>query len=165
MIGMNGYVRMYSKGRRKSVYVFLGSEDSATNKGELKRLNVSRVLVVGSFLNEHFPEDFEYKVLKVQDSLEQDLMRFFDEAIEFIDKSDGQSRCLVHCAAGISRSSAITVACLLHHHPEWTVSEALAFARTKRPRVHPNSNFMRQLHTYQETIVARNAGTSRKDSS
>ncbi len=37
----------------------------------------------------------------------------------------------------------------------WKLGEALEFVKSKRPCVNPNSNFLKQLETYQGILEAR----------
>ena len=58
----------------------------------------------------------------------------------------------MHCEAGISRSGTIVVAYLMRKN-KWSREEALAYARTKRPKYHPNKGFMQQLLEYEEELA------------
>jgi len=58
---------------------------------------------------------------------------------------------LVHCAAGVSRSGAIVTAYVMHHK-KIPFEQALAFVKSSRPIVEPNSAFKSQLKKYQEEL-------------
>lgn len=45
-----------------------------------------------------------------------DLSQYFDEAIQFIDRSLKDTNILVHCMAGVSRSVTFVLAYLMKHH-------------------------------------------------
>jgi hypothetical protein len=58
---------------------------------------------------------------------------------------------LVHCAAGVSRSGMVVIA----YHMKlngWTVGEAAAFVKQKRPVTNPNPSFMEGLVEYQKFL-------------
>ena len=55
---------------------------------------------------------------------------------------------LVHCAAGISRSSSTVIAYLMKKFG-WTYVKAYGFVRGKRPVISPNNGFIRQLRNYE----------------
>lgn len=52
----------------------------------------------------------------------------------------GAAEChlLVHCHAGVSRSTAATALILAQHHPEWPASDVLDAISRVRPRAWPN---------------------------
>ena len=57
----------------------------------------------------------------------------------------------VHCLAGMNRSGMVVTAYLMHEH-NWSVEQALAFARTKRPQIQPNYAMMRFLGQWETTL-------------
>ena len=60
-------------------------------------------------------------------------------------------RVYVHCQQGVSRSGLVVTAFLMAEHG-WTVEEALAFARSKRPGVRPNPVFMPLLLEWEAAL-------------
>jgi len=58
--------------------------------------------------------------------------------------SDHQGCVLVHCMAGISRSSTIVIAYLIVRRG-WSFEKAYEHVRTARPTIRPNDGFMQQL--------------------
>lgn len=60
-----------------------------------------------------YPKDFKYKVIDVADQSQVNLLRHFPAAIGFIKEGMGKGGVLVHCYAGVSRSSAIVIAYLM----------------------------------------------------
>ena len=76
-----------------------------------------------------------------------DMTPFFDKAYEFIAAGLNKGNVLVHCAAGISRSSTLTLVYLMRARNE-NMDTALAFLRTKRPICTPNFGFQKQLKEY-----------------
>ena len=98
-----------------------------------------------------------YHRLPIADSLDQDLVPFFPNALEFIRQGELlKQKTLVHCNAGVSRSGAIIVAWLMSttfNHiddPQTRYTEALRYAKSKRPKITPNSHFATTLksHTF-----------------
>ncbi|NWX49834.1 DS22A phosphatase, partial [Steatornis caripensis] len=77
----------------------------------------------------------------------------FKECIKFIHECRlGGGSCLVHCLAGVSRSTTILVAYLM------TVTElgwegCLAATKAARSYVGPNLGFQQQLQEYEETLL------------
>ncbi|KAF8326925.1 protein-tyrosine phosphatase-like protein [Amanita rubescens] len=73
---------------------------------------------------------------------------------------DPNSRVLVHCVEGISRSVSVVAAYLMAHFG-WTPTEALKFIKNKRRVAEPNFGFVQQLHEY----ARDKAGQDRVDAS
>jgi hypothetical protein len=57
---------------------------------------------------------------------------------------------LIHCAAGVSRSGMVDVACQMQLH-HLTRDAALELVRSKRPQTNPNANFMAGLAQFEAT--------------
>ncbi|KAF8513786.1 protein-tyrosine phosphatase-like protein, partial [Gautieria morchelliformis] len=101
-----------------------------------------------------FPEHFRYLVLDVEDSEEQNLIRLFPGAKQFIDeaiKSGG--RVLVHCNGGISLSPAFVVMFVMEHH-NLGHEEALHMVQNRRYCISPNGGFMTQIKEYESIYRA-----------
>lgn len=64
------------------------------------------------------------------------------------------SRVLVHCKMGVSRSGSTVIAYAMKEYG-WSLERALGHVRERRPIVHPNPGFMRQLELYQGMLDAR----------
>ncbi|CAF4410453.1 unnamed protein product, partial [Adineta steineri] len=60
--------------------------------------------------------------------------------------------CLVHCAAGISRSATIVLAYLMKYHHN-TLKDAYTFLHDKRPQISPNKGFLLQLIRYENELI------------
>jgi predicted protein tyrosine phosphatase len=100
-----------------------------------------------------FPRDFEYLVLPLEDVHDQDIRSHFDKTFNFISKArkKDKGRVLVHCAAGISRSSTIIIAYLMREYA-LSLEDALVMTRNARPFVQPNDGFFQQLRDYEEYL-------------
>uniref|UniRef100_A0A8D2DVB7 Tyrosine specific protein phosphatases domain-containing protein n=1 Tax=Sciurus vulgaris TaxID=55149 RepID=A0A8D2DVB7_SCIVU len=57
---------------------------------------------------------------------------------------------LVHCNAGVSRAAAIVIGFLMNSE-EISFTSAFTMVKNARPSICPNSGFMEQLRTYQES--------------
>lgn len=62
--------------------LYIGSMLESSNKTKLKELNITHILVCGNFLQIHFPSEFKYKQVKVNDFINENIEKYFDECIE-----------------------------------------------------------------------------------
>ncbi|XP_027018081.1 protein phosphatase Slingshot homolog 3 isoform X2 [Tachysurus fulvidraco] len=135
-------------------YLYLGSEWNAANFEELQKNNVGYILNVTMEIDNFFPEAFTYMNIRVYDVESTDLLSYWNNTYRFINEArkNGQS-ILVHCKMGVSRSASTVIAFLMKQQG-WTLEEALNHVRERRPIVHPNDGFYRQLHTYSGILSA-----------
>lgn len=93
--------------------------DVAEDEELLDSLSVTHVLNACSFFREGnpFPGRFSYLNLQMLDTPEYDMRQDLKQAIDFIDSSARDSgRCLVHCNAGVSRSTSLVIGYLICRH-------------------------------------------------
>lgn len=96
--------------------------------------------------DQEYYQDFriKFKGLELDDICTENIARYFDEAIEFIDDAMASGgKVLVHCLAGISRSATITIAYLMERH-SMTIEDAIKTVKQNR-RIYPNEGFLKQL--------------------
>ncbi|XP_065601514.1 dual specificity protein phosphatase 22-A-like isoform X2 [Cyrtonyx montezumae] len=104
-----------------------------------------------------------YLCISASDSSSQNLMQHFKESIKFIHECRLRGGgCLVHCLAGVSRSSTILVAYLM------TVTElgwerCLAATKAVRSYASPNFGFQQQLQEYEQTLLKEYRAWIRRD--
>jgi protein-tyrosine phosphatase len=132
--------------------IYLGNEESALNKQELKSLGIRKVLTVMSAFGNHYNKnEFVHKSIEVEDAYDTNLIKYFKECLLFM---DGYDKVFVHCAAGMSRSATVVIAYLMWKK-QMLLNEAINFVKKKRPIISPNLNFMRQLQTFQELLIKK----------
>jgi len=134
--------------------IYISGLDGACETECLKELGVTHVLNLlgwgayrpdmGGRNEAYAPDDFVYKVIYSHDVPEENLGRFFPETSKFIDEGRKTGGVLVHCYAGISRSSSCICAYLMEYKA-MTLVDALNLVRTGRPIANPNTGFMIQL--------------------
>ncbi|KAG7459844.1 hypothetical protein MATL_G00215010 [Megalops atlanticus] len=131
-------------------HLYLGAEtdvtqDCLSSQGISYVLSVSRCCPQPAFL----PQS-QYFRIPIDDSLRDELLPWIPEALQFIDgaRSLGCS-VLVHCAAGVSRSPALTVAYVMYRLG-LDLDDAYRFVKERRPSISPNFNFLGQLQSFQD---------------
>lgn len=84
---------------------------------------------------------------------------YFDRCADRIKMNrDGGGRTLVHCMAGVSRSSSICIAYLMKHE-RMSLKDAYAFVKARRPIIRPNPGFFRQLIEYEKQLFGKSTVT------
>ncbi|KAJ3558901.1 hypothetical protein NM688_g653 [Phlebia brevispora] len=101
-----------------------------------------------------FPDQFVYMVLDVEDNEEQNLIRIYPQANQFIEQAIAQNgRVLVHCNGGISLSPAFVVMYVMQHlRLSW--EDALHLVQNRRYCISPNGGFLTQIKEYESIYKA-----------
>ncbi|CAG9313684.1 unnamed protein product [Blepharisma stoltei] len=125
--------------------LYLGCMRAAECEELLRAHNIKYIVQA---LESQYTERFDwitYHFVEIWDNPYQDLAKHLPSALQFIHQhlSAGEN-VLVHCAAGISRSSSIVIAYLMGKH---LIDFYQAFDRvsSKRSCVSPNFGFRKQL--------------------
>jgi len=146
--------------------LYVGNEAAARKKEILEQDGITNVLVVGNQLQQHFPGDFVYKEIDINDSPDTNISAYFEDCYGFIEDCIQKcGRVFVHCHLGISRSSTIAIAYLMR---KYRFDYELAYKKVKDAHIdtQPNSGFVSQLRKYQEilNIPARTQDPNRRKS-
>lgn len=120
--------------------------DVAQDLGQLRHLCVTHILNCCSFFSDDpFPAEFEYKNLYMMDTPEYDMLQDLEQAIKFIDSAkQSGGRCLVHCNAGVSRSTSLVIGYLIQKSG-MSFDRAFQTVHDVYPKLGPNEGFVRQL--------------------
>ena len=87
----------------------------------------------------------EYHYVRVNDLPDNNIAEHLPEAIRFIDQRLAQGKAvLVHCAAGISRSSAVLISYFMTRD-RLDFDQARAYVKSRRRCISPNEGFKTQL--------------------
>lgn len=142
-------------------FMAIGSQATAQDLNFLNRENITHVLNLTAC--DFKPEVFTSRIcmqIKLNDSPAQDILSHIPAAVAFIQSArDCGGRILIHCLAGISRSSAIAIAYIMWHGHH-TFPEAYDIVRTHRPCASPNLNFMGQLTMFGKCLCFNASTTS-----
>lgn len=124
--------------------LFLGSQD-AVDVEVLKQHNIRAILSVGIPCPVNLPDEFVVKFIPCLDVPETDFWPVLEESISFICSCvDKRRPVLVHCNAGVSRSSTIVIGYLIKEG-SMSFEEAFNAVKSKRPSIQPNAGFMKFL--------------------
>ncbi|KAH7920385.1 phosphatases II [Leucogyrophana mollusca] len=135
--------------------LYLSDLFTARDEAQLARLGITHVVSV----IEHAPPfapAVETLHVAIADVPEADLLQHLENTTKFIAQalaSNLDSKVLVHCFQGISRSATVICAYLVATTP-MSPTQAIAFVQAKRGIVAPNVGFKRQLAIYGKQFEA-----------
>ncbi|XP_061077722.1 dual specificity protein phosphatase 22-A [Conger conger] len=133
--------------------LYLGNIRDSENKDSLSKNGITHILSVYNNANPVL-EDKTYLCIHAADSSSQNLSQHFKECIRFIHESRlNGGGCLVHCLAGVSRSTTVVVAYLMSV-TSYGWEECLSAVKAVRSFVGPNFGFQQQLQEFQMTRVS-----------
>ncbi|XP_078045145.1 dual specificity protein phosphatase MPK-4 isoform X2 [Augochlora pura] len=134
--------------------LYLGNLSAATDIEWLRETKINYILTVDSCpIPRQIPEllsDLTVKYIQITDMPREDLLTHFGESYEFINHAlESNSRILVHCYLGISRSATLVIAYLMKKYKK-SYCDAFEVVREKRPVIGPNRGFVAQLKLYED---------------
>ena len=136
--------------------VYIGSQNAAFNHEGLNECKITHILNVATGIKNAFPEQYNYLNIELLDVPETNISKVFTQTNEFIQQAlNNNGRILVHCNAGISRSSSIILAYLIGIH-RMKYDDAFQLLKTARSNIRPNDGFVKQLKDYAMEIIRRN---------
>ncbi|XP_074865198.1 dual specificity protein phosphatase 22-A-like [Carettochelys insculpta] len=132
--------------------LYLGNIRDAEDGENLAKNGVTHILSVHNNARPVL-ENMTYLCISASDSSSQNLIQHFKESIRFIHECRLHGGgCLIHCLAGVSRSTTILVAYLMTV-TDLSWEECLAATRVVRSYVSPNFGFQQQLQEYEMTLL------------
>jgi len=141
--------------------IFLGAANAADDRQAMQKRGISHVLIVHPALPEKHPKHFKYKRLLLADEPACNLLELLPGALAFLGEARRANRGIfVHCAKGISRSSAVVIALLMLERGIG-FDEAWKVIEQKRPIVYPNVGFQIQLRHLEKLLGAGELGNAK----
>ncbi|TFK02236.1 helicase ARIP4 [Platysternon megacephalum] len=127
--------------------VFLYNDDDAKDLEQLSRNKITHIISIHES-PQPLLQEMTYLRIPLPDTPEANIKKHFKECISFIHycRLHG-GNCLVHCLAGISRSTTIVVAYVMAV-TELSWQEVLQAVRAVRPIANPNPGFKQQLEEF-----------------
>lgn len=133
-----------------SNFLYLGSQD-CVRKEILEKYGITNVLSVGIDTPpfECCVQDVKTNFVECLDLPDTDLEEILKHTNQFIEtcRLDG-GKVLVHCNAGVSRSTSVVIGYLIIHQ-KISFLQAFGLIKNKRPCVQPNVGFINQLKKLQ----------------
>lgn len=127
--------------------LYLGNFRDAKDMEQLTKNNITHILAIHD--NAHpVLEHLVYKCIHAADSPDQEISVYFKDSIDFIHNCRlNNGACLVHCMAGVSRSTSL-VAAYIMAVTQLNWREALKAIKCSRSIANPNYGFQRQLQDF-----------------
>ena len=147
--------------------IYLGDINGCSNLYQLRKNKITHILTMAAGIRPLYRKEFKYKVVNIMDLPTQNIVQYFDKAIEFMNKAvTNNGRVLVHCFAGVSRSASTVIAYFMATR-KMTFSEAFNYVKKRRPIIFPNYGFQKQLVEFEDILQNRfdKRGMKSKDSS
>ena len=115
--------------------IYLGDIEGATDFDYLSKEKINNVLSIIHIPIDYTEEDkINHKVINIDDFEDVNIIKYFKECIDFIEKSD---KVFVHCMCGISRSPSIVIAYLMWK-AHCSYYDAYFFVKNRRSFICPN---------------------------
>lgn len=125
--------------------LFLGNAMQAMNSKIIKDLKITHIVNCTQDLGSPFVDDVKYLEIPVMDKEKEEIYQYFITAFKFIDQAlNDNNKIFIHCMAGVSRSSTITISYLMLKN-KWSMVNCLQFVKSKRKIICPNVGFSNQL--------------------
>jgi len=149
----------YSKGFGPSLIlpnIYLGGIEDCLDKAKLQELGIKKIINVAGEIDNYYPNLFEYHKFPCKDDPEEDISSLFIQVFDILkEASESATGVLVHCYAGISRSSTIIIAYLMQLY-QWSMEQSLDYVRQKRSIIEPNDGFIKQLDSFAKGLFLTN---------
>ena len=142
-------------------YLYISNWYTSNNIDIIKQFNIKAVITVETRQKPKHIIDFyklnniDFMYINIEDNSNANISKYFDITYDFINKHLlNNHNVLVHCYAGISRSSTIVINYLLRYLyennnisccPCEVLKNVILYAQNKRPIIYPNSGFINQL--------------------
>lgn len=125
----------------------------ATNRDNIRKYGIDCVITVCKEAKRlDFGPNVEIVRLNIVDSKSESLIEHFDAIADKIrDVKSSESKCLVHCVGGVSRSPTMIMAYLMKHE-RMSLRDAFCLVRSKRKYAKPNVGFWHQLIDYERRL-------------
>lgn len=134
--------------------IYLCGDSGANNFDKLSKLGITHIINVSDNIQNYYEGSSRiiYMRVPIADCSSVILKDYFSIVFNFINSAlETGGRILIHCFAGISRSSSFVIAYLMHHY-KMTYKVALQYVKSHRAVVEPNLGFELQLNAYEKSM-------------
>lgn len=146
--------------------LWLGNWNAAGDFMLLAKHGITSVLTVAAQIQIKYDPDIvpHHMEVPAMDVPDFKLEKFFEDCFDWIHQQRTAGRhVLVHCAAGVSRSSTIVIGYLMRTE-KWDLQKTFRLVKGKRPCVSPNTGFFTQLENYEKKLFGKNSTPTKPES-
>lgn len=125
--------------------LYIGSAREAVSPRWLKAHGITHIVNMAIEHKNYFPRTFYYFRGNLYDNPAQSLIITLRKGLQFIRRAiAGGGMVLVHCHAGVSRSSSMVIYYLMKTYG-WSLWDSLVYMKRFHPRTNPNPGFIKEL--------------------
>eukprot|EP00759_Apiculatamorpha_spiralis_P042449 PhF_6_TR40497/c1_g1_i1/m.60596 len=138
-------------------FLYLGSVRTVQSERVMRMLGISCIITCGSQLQilSPLPPGIDHHIIPLCDLETADVRVHFEHVLAVLEEMRLEGRnVIVHCFAGVSRSSSCVVAYIMAKMHK-TFDEAMQFVKEHRPAANPNEGFRKQLMKFETEIQGR----------
>lgn len=146
---------MFNQIAQINEHLFLSSA-AAVKTERIRALGITNVINCTMEIPNLRLPNLECVQIHVEDTPSARLGIYFDrcsDKIHQVHKAGG--KVIVHCVAGVSRSASLCIAYLMKYQ-RMTLDQAYSHIKKRRPVIHPNVGFWKQLIEYERRLFGRN---------
>ncbi len=136
--------------------LYLSGDDVAQDYDLLRSKSITHILnLTTNVACLYANRNIKYKHLIVYDLPHENILKHFTDAFEFMNGAlfdENQGVVLVHCNAGVSRSSAFVIGYLMTRGVFKSYSKAYTHVKQCRNKVSPNHGFVSQLKRFESIL-------------
>ncbi|KAF9463677.1 protein-tyrosine phosphatase-like protein [Collybia nuda] len=127
--------------------IYIGNLSAARSIEYRKKYGITHTI---SVCPEYPSTGPNHLAITIEDTEYDDILVHLPKACQFIQRAlEEGGKVLVHCVMGISRSATVVAAFLMKTR-KLSRSAAVRFIKQRRPQVHPNYGFIKQLEIFAE---------------
>lgn len=135
--------------------LYLGSKNDSEDREQIEKYQITHILSIHDDAKTGPFKNINYLCIQASDYEYQDLSCFFSTAIDFIhDARKEGGNVLVHCMAGVSRSTSIVIAYIMVV-TDLSWFDAMNAVRGARKITNPNLGFQKQLVNFGQKNVIK----------
>lgn len=150
------YQHMFSQVAQITDQLFLSSAQPVTLE-RMRKIGISLIVNATMDVPCIRSPDIDCMQVTVDDTPFAQLRTYFDRVADRINHEVRKGgRVLVHCVAGVSRSSTLCMVYLMKYK-NMTLRQAHDLCKSRRPYVRPNNGFWRQLIDYEQRLYGTNS--------
>lgn len=135
--------------------LYLGNLETSNNYEYLQSQSISVILNLCETPNKQYP-NIEYHHIPLKDESTEPIIKHFSEIYSIIENTlEHQKNILVHCFAGVSRSSTAVISYLMKKQ-QLSLKETYFEVRKRKRNIFPNKGFWNQLCLYEMELFSIN---------